>query len=63
VLRARSIDRSRWAACGTSGREAEAYLARLRDLAIASGPTVFAVAAMLVGAFLVFDGVIGLTGS
>ena len=43
--------------------EAEAYLARLRDLAIASGPTVFAVAAMLVGAFLVFDGVIGLTGS
>jgi Sap, sulfolipid-1-addressing protein len=43
--------------------EAQAYLAQLRDRAIASGPTLFAVAAMVVGAFLVLDAVIGLTGS
>jgi hypothetical protein len=43
--------------------EAEAYMARLRDRAIATGPTVFAVAAVVVGVFLVFDAVIDLTGS
>jgi hypothetical protein len=43
--------------------EADAYLARLRDRAIASGPVVFALAALLVGAFLVLDGLMGLAGS
>jgi Sap-like sulfolipid-1-addressing protein len=43
--------------------EAEAYLARLRDRAIASGPTVFAVAAVAIGVFLVVDAVRDLTGS
>lgn len=43
--------------------EAEAYLARLRERAIASGPTLLAVAAMVVGAFLVVDGVMGLRAS
>ena len=40
--------------------EAKAYLAELRDRAIASGPAVFAVAAIVVGAFLILDGSIGL---
>jgi hypothetical protein len=43
--------------------EAEAYLGRLRDRAIASGPTVFAVAALLIGAFLVVDAGRDLAGS
>lgn len=43
--------------------EAEEYLARLRDQAIAAGPRLFAVAAVVVGAFLVLDALIGLTGS
>ena len=43
--------------------EAKAYLAELRDRAIASGPAVFAVAAMVVGAFLVLDGLVGLKDS
>lgn len=43
--------------------EAEAYLARLRDQVTASGPVAFAVAAMVVGVFLVLDGLLGLTGS
>jgi hypothetical protein len=40
--------------------EAEAYLSELRDRALASGPTVFAMAAILVGGFLVIDGLTGL---
>jgi energy-coupling factor transporter transmembrane protein EcfT len=44
-------------------REAETYLAELRDRAIASGPAVFGAAAVVVGAFLVLDAVIALTGS
>jgi hypothetical protein len=40
--------------------EAKAYLDELRDRAIAAGPAVFAVAALVVGAFLVLDGLIGL---
>lgn len=43
--------------------EADAYLGRLRDRAIASGPTVFAVAAVVIGAFLVVDAVVSLSGS
>lgn len=43
--------------------EAEAYLGRLRDRAIASGPAVFAVAALAIGAFLVVDAVRDLAGS
>jgi hypothetical protein len=43
--------------------EAKAYLARLRDRAIAAGPTAFVLVAMVVGAFLVLDGLIGLTSS
>ncbi|SKB08122.1 GAP family protein [Aeromicrobium choanae] len=42
--------------------EADAYLERLRARAVASGPAVFAVAALLVGTFLVLDGLLGLTG-
>ena len=40
--------------------EAKAHLAELRTRAIASGPAVFAVAAGLVGVFLVLDGLNGL---
>ena len=40
--------------------EASTYLAELRDRAIASGPAVFAVAGVVVGVFLVLDGLIGL---
>ena len=43
--------------------EAMAYLGDLRDRATASGPMVFAVAAALVGAFLVLDGLVALWGS
>ena len=43
--------------------EAKTYLAELRDRAIASGPALFAGAAVLVGTFLVLDGIIGLKGS
>ncbi len=42
--------------------EAEAYLNRLRSRAIASGPVVFAVAALLLGTLLVLDGLLGLAG-
>jgi hypothetical protein len=43
--------------------EAQAYLAQLQARAIAFGPEVFAVAAMLIGAFMLLDGLIGLRGS
>ena len=43
--------------------EAKTYLAELRDRAIASGPAVFGVAAMVVGAFLALDGLVDLKGS
>jgi hypothetical protein len=41
--------------------EAAAYLAQLRERAIAAGPRVFAVVGVVVGAFLVADALIGLT--
>jgi len=43
--------------------EATAYLDELRDRAIASGPTVFAAAATVVGTFLVVDGLKDLLSS
>ena len=43
--------------------EATVLLAQLRDRAIASGPVVFAVAATVVGAFMLVDGLIGLRAS
>ena len=43
--------------------EAEAYLGRLRDRAVAAGPAMFAVVALVIGVFLVVDAVAGLTGS
>ena len=40
--------------------QASAYLAQLRARAIAIGPVLFAVAALVVGGFLIVDGVLGL---
>jgi hypothetical protein len=48
---------------GRDPDEAERRLAHLRDRATATGPTVFAAAAMAVGAFLLFDGLFGLLSS
>jgi len=42
--------------------EATAYLAQLRNRVVAAGPTVFAVAAMAVGAVVALDAVAGLRG-
>jgi hypothetical protein len=41
--------------------EAQAQLAALRDRAVAAGPAMGAVAGLLVGVFLIVDGVVGLT--
>ena len=41
--------------------EAQTQLAILRDRVVAAGPAVAAVAGMLVGGFLLVDGLLGLT--
>jgi hypothetical protein len=43
--------------------EAEAHLSALRDRVVQAGPMLFATIALLVGAFLVIDGVLGIIGA
>jgi hypothetical protein len=43
--------------------EAEAHLSDLRDRVVRAGPAVFAIVSVMVGGFLIIDGIIGIVGS
>lgn len=43
--------------------QAEAYLSALRDRVVHAGPAIFAIVSLLVGAFLITDGILGIAGS
>ncbi len=43
--------------------EAEAHLSTLRDRVVLAGPAIFAIVSVLVGIYLVIDGILGIVGS
>ena len=43
--------------------EAEAHLSSLRDRVVHAGPAIFAIVSLLVGVFLIADGILGIVGS
>ena len=43
--------------------EAEAHLSDLRDRLVRAGPAIFAIVSVVVGIFLIIDGIIGIVGS
>jgi hypothetical protein len=43
--------------------QAEAYLSGLRDRVVHAGPVIFAIVSVLVGLFLIIDGILGIAGA